>query len=205
MSRQVVTALLLEDLRRSGAEIRLSADALVTPAARDWLKEHAVPVTWEKPGQAGGKLAVVMDPSLSEMRMVRTMLDRSLPASGGLVEVIEPAGGRGGLASATRRLCGRLARREVARGVVFAQDGCVPVVIANKHRGIRAALGVNVPMVEEASRQLGINLLVIEYPGQTAYQMKQMIERLLRGPTAAQPETLATIEAIEQGGGVADW
>jgi hypothetical protein len=203
MARPLVTAIQLEDLRREGAEIRLRKDALITPAARDWLKEHAVPVTWVEPESAGGKgsLAVVMDPALSEMRMVRTMLDRA----GWLGDVIEPVGGRSGIVAATRRLCGRITRREVLKGVVFAPDGPVPVCVANKHVGIRAALGVNVPMVEEACRELGLNLLVIEYPTQTTYQMKQMIERLVNGPTAPKPETMAAIEVIEQGGGRADW
>ena len=65
-------------------------------------------------------------------------------------------------------------------------------------------MGVNVPTVEEACRGLGINVLVVEYPAQTTYLMKQMIERLVKGPTAVRPETAAMIEAIEQGGDRAD-
>jgi ribose 5-phosphate isomerase RpiB len=190
---------MLEELRRAGGEIRLAKDALLTPAARDWLKEHAVPVTWEAAaqGHAGRSLAVVMDSGLSEMRPIRAMLERT----GGLAEVIEPVGGRSGVSGATRRLCGKIARREAAKGVVFAQDGALAACIASKHRGIRAALGCSVPMVEEACRQLGINLLVIEYPRQTTWQIRQMIERLVAGPTSPPAETAAMLEAIEQSGG----
>jgi len=183
MSRPVITAIMLD-------------------AARDWLKDNALPVTWEENGQDGaGRLAVVMDPSLVELRLLRTMLDRR----GGLADVIEPADRRRGIPAATRRLCGKVARREVARGVAFVQDGALPVCIANKYNGIRAALGVNVPMVEEAVRSLGINVLVLEYPTLTTYQMNQMIDRLMAGATSAPPEIAATIEIIEQGGGCADW
>lgn len=201
MSRPLVTALLLQELHRAGAEIRLTKGALVTPAARDWLRDHAVPVVWEEPGKIAGGLAVVMDPSLPEMRAVRAMLDRR----GGLAEIIEPAGGRSGVAAATRRLCGKIARREVLKGAVFCQDAAVPVCIANKHRDIRAAFGCDLPMVEEACRELGVNVLVIEYPRQTTYQMAQMIDRLVKGPTCARAEIGAAIEVIEQGGGRADW
>jgi len=63
MSRPVVTASMLDDLRRTGTPIVLAKGALVTPAARDWLKEHAVPVAWqETPGCKGRSLAAVMDP-----------------------------------------------------------------------------------------------------------------------------------------------
>jgi ribose 5-phosphate isomerase RpiB len=193
---------MLEELKRSGREIRLPKDGLVTPAARDWLKACGVPVTWEegaKDGSAG--LAVVMDAGVPELRAVRAMLVRS----GGLVAVIEPVGGRNGMAAATRRLCGKVFRREAAKGIVLAHDGCVPVCVANKHAGIRAALGTSVPCVEEACRQLGINVLVIEYPGQSAFAMRQMIERLVRGAIAPQADMSATIESIEAGGGRADW
>jgi ribose 5-phosphate isomerase RpiB len=190
-------------LKRAGAEIRLAKDALITPAARDWLKEHAVPVTWVdgEAAKVGGSLAVVMDGSLPEMRAMRAMLDRQ----GGLGEVIDPAAGAGGLASATRRLCGMIVRKEASKGVVFAADGAVAVCVANKHNGVRAALGTNLPAVEDACRELGANVLVVEYPRQTTYQVRQMIERLRNGATAPRPETAATIAAIEEGGGRADW
>jgi hypothetical protein len=202
MSRPVVTAIMLQELAREGVEIRLQKGSLVTPAARDWLKEHRLPVTWDEPGGApGGQLAAVMDATLPELRAVRSMLDRR----GVLAEVIEPAGGRSGIAAATRRLCGRIARREILKGVVFAPDAAVPLLIANKHNGVRAAYGGDLPMVEEACRTLGINVLVIEYPRQTSYLMAQMIERLIKGPTCALPEIGATINVIESGGGRADW
>ena len=192
--------MMIEELRRTGRELRLPKGALLTPAARDWLKEHAVPVTWEEAGGTSAGLAVVMDTTLPEMRAMRTMLERQVT----LVEVIEPAPGPGGLVSATRQLCGLISRQQAAKGVVFVRDAAVPVCVANKHQRIRAALGINVPMVEEACRSLGSNVLVIEYTAQTTYQMKQMVARLMAGPTSASPETAATIEAIEQGGGHAD-
>jgi len=201
MSRPVVTAILLEELRRTGAEIRLPMNALITPAARDWMKDHPVPITWDEPSRQPGSLAVVLDPAILELRMIRSVLDRR----GGLSEVIEPAGGRSGITSATRRLCGKIARRKVGKGIVFTQDGALPVCIANKHNGIRAAMGIDVPMVEDACRELGINVLIIEYMNRTTHQMKQMIDRFLAGPTAAHPETAAAVEVIEQGGGRADW
>ena len=119
-------------------------------------------------------------------------------------EVIEPAPGRDGAASATRQLCSMIRRQEIAKGVVFAQDGSVPACVANKHAGVRAALGANTAMVEEACRELGINVLVIEYPLQTPFQMKEMIARFMAAPSGARKEVAAMIETIEQGDGRAD-
>ena len=202
MSRPVVTAKMLDDLVRTRTPIVLAKGALVTPAARDWLKEHAVPVAWqETPGGCGRSLAAVLDPKVPELRAMRAMLDRA----GGLVEVIEPSPGAGAIAAATRKLCSRIRRGEASKGVVFAIDGAVPVCVANKFANIRAALGACVPMVEEAVRELGINVLVIEYPHLTPYLMRQMIDRFVAGSTMPRPEVAAMVSEIEQGGGRADW
>ena len=91
------------------------------------------------------------------------------------------------------------------KGVIFAVDAAIPLLIANKHNGVRAAYGGDLPMIEEACRSLGANVLVIEYPRQTSYLMTQMIDRLMKAPTCALPEIGAAINIIESGGGRADW
>jgi ribose 5-phosphate isomerase RpiB len=202
MSRPVVTARLLDELQKSGAEIRLPKDALITPAARDWLKANAVPVTWEDCAKVKCTLAVVMDPARAEMRAVRAVLERLA----GPVEVIAPAAnGTGPLASAVRRLCGKINRREVSKGVVFTADPAVPLVVANKHDGIRAAIACSLMGVEEACRELGVNVLVVDTKAHAMYLTRQMIERLMAGPTSAPPEIAAMIEATERSGGREDW
>jgi len=201
MSRPVVTAIMLDDLIRLGEEIVLQKGSLVTPAARDWIKDHTVPVTWQEPSASkSSSLAVVMNAMLPEMRMMQRLLTRVADS----IEIIEPNPGRDGTASATRQLCDMIRRQEVARGVVFAQEGTIPVCIANKYAGIRAALGTNTTAVEEACRELGINVLVIEYPSQTPYQMKEMIARLMAAPAAARKEVAAMIADVEQGVSCAD-
>jgi ribose 5-phosphate isomerase RpiB len=196
MTRAVITATLLEDLHRQGRELRLPKNSLVTPAARDWLKEHPVPVAWEETGDDQlRRLVAVIDPTLPELRLMRTLLDRFQPP----VEVIEPRGGRNGIAAATSALCERISRQTAMKGVVFAQDGALPVCLANKHRGIRAALGVNLPTVAEATRSLAINVLVMEYPALTPYQMRQMIDRLIAGPVMPPEETAKVFDMVEQG------
>jgi kynurenine formamidase len=61
MSRTVVTQQTLERLRRRGAEIRLPREAIITPAARDWLKDNGVAIEWEAGGSdAAAKLASLL-------------------------------------------------------------------------------------------------------------------------------------------------
>ncbi|GMU21132.1 MAG: hypothetical protein AMXMBFR13_12250 [Phycisphaerae bacterium] len=202
MGRAVVTAILLDEMRKAGRPIRLPKNALITPAARDWFKEHPFPVEWEETAAPERNLAVVMDPNAPQMRSMRAVLDRA----GGLKEVIVPAAaGAVPMVAAVRRLCGKIFRKEVTKGVVFAADPAVPLVVVSKHHGLRAALGSSVPAVEDACRELGINVLVIDAAGQALFQTRQMIERFLTGPTSPPPEMLAAIEAIEWRGGREDW
>jgi hypothetical protein len=202
MGRPVITAILLDEMRKAGRPIRLPKNALITPAARDWFKEHPFPVEWEETAAPERNLAVVMDPNAPQMRSMRAVLDRA----GGLKEVIVPAAaGAVPMVAAVRRLCGKIFRKEVTKGVVFAADPAVPLVVVSKHHGLRAALGSSVPAVEDACRELGINVLVIDAAGQALFQTRQMIERFLAGPTSPPPEMLAAIEAIEWRGGREDW
>ena len=94
MSRTVVTANLLEEQRRQGREIVVPRDALLTPAARDWIREHAHPVTWTdgRSSQGGGggetaaSLGVAGDLSQPALRSLRIELER---IAGNLEEVPE--------------------------------------------------------------------------------------------------------------------
>ena len=58
MRRAVVTAQMLEELRRAGSAICLADDAVVTPAARDWMKDNRVPIQWEKSGGTRGSASL---------------------------------------------------------------------------------------------------------------------------------------------------
>jgi len=202
MSRIVVTAQWLEDLRRAGREIELPRDALITPAARDWLKEYAAPVTWRDAdgGGTGGTTPVVIDLAVPMMRSWLAALERLM----GAVETIEPSDAAGGVIAAVRKLCTGVATGKWPRGIVFADDAGLSVCIANKIRGIRAALGTDVPSVEQAVRRLAINVLILDPSRQTMHQVRQMVERfaVLRPGDAAR----AAMEAISglEGAGGAD-
>ncbi len=202
MSRVIVTAQMLEELQRAGRQIELPRDALITPAARDWLKDRAVPVMWQggNGGTAanGGGMPVVIDLKVPMMRSLLMTLERSL----GAVETIDPSDKAGGPVAAVRKLCAGVAAGRSARGIVFAEDGSLPVCLANKTKGVRAALGISLPSVEQAVRQFAINVLVIEPAHQTLHQVRQMVERFVSlRPGDAARAALEAIVAMEGAAG----
>ena len=181
MSRIVVTAKMLDDLRREGREVVVPDGALITPAARDWFRDNAYPVTFsDGPADASGraaKLGVAGNLAQPGLRSLRTEIERIA----GRLEVFD-AGSEGTTQlAALRRLCGAVQRGELNRGLALTEDGAIPTCVANKFRGIRACVGSNVSGVDQAVRELGINVLVIEYPDRTFHEMRQMIRKLVAG------------------------
>jgi len=201
MGRVVITASMLEDLARSGAEISVPRDALITPAARDWLRAYNRPVTWtdaKGDGRASdGRLGVVIDLSRAMLRSLYSSLERTL----GTPQAFEPSKKGEGELGATRQLCQALRAGTVARGVIFADDAAAVCCVASKHQGIRAAVGTSVAAVEQAARSLGINVLVIEAGQQTYHQIRQMIERFVNGRGHPDERVASAIQAVEAGQG----
>lgn len=197
MSRVVVTAQMLEDWHRAGRPIEAPRDALITPAARDWLKERAIAVTWrEGDGGAAESLPVVIDLTTPMMRSVLTAIER---LAGG-VETIDPAVKAGGLLPAVSRLCSEIATGARSRGVVFTEDGALAACLACKFAGVRATVGASLPAVEQAVRTFAANVLVVEPSRQTTYQIRQMVERFLKlRPAEAAQAAIETIRRAEGG------
>ena len=68
MRRAVVTRQVAEQLARAGPEVRLARDAIVTPAAWDWLRESGVSVTWAETG--GGRGSEALASALASCRVI---------------------------------------------------------------------------------------------------------------------------------------
>ena len=198
MSRTVITANVLEDLRREGREIRIPHDALLTPSARDWVRHAAYPIAWFdlQADAKGATLGVAGALSLASLRCLHTELERIA----GEVRVFESEGNRRKLLRGLCRMCSAIQRGELTRGLVLVEDGAISACVANKYRGIRACVGTGLIATDAAVRELGINVLIIEYPQRTFHEMRQMIRRLVVGPgqpDKAVSQAIATAEASE--------
>jgi len=199
MKRVVVTAQMLGEMRRLGKSIQLPKDALLTPSARDWLRENRLPIDWQDAPATGtvagvGKFQAVIDLTVPMQRSLLITMERIV----GTAETIDPTDKAGGIAKAVQTLCGAIAGGKSNRGVIFADDSSLPACLANKVKGVRAAVGTSVQSVEQAVRQFAINVLVIEPSRQTVHQIRQMIERFVTirpGPSAeANLKAIASME-----------
>jgi ribose 5-phosphate isomerase RpiB len=197
MSRIIVTAQLLTDLHRAGKTIVLPRNALVTPAARDWMRENPVPIEWQEPttdAQATGQLLAVIDLTAAMHRSLLSALERGL----GTIDTIDPSEKAGGIVAATTKLSQRVADGSTKRGLVFTDDAPLACCVANKHRSVRAIVAQSPADVEQAVRQFAPNVLVVAPAQQTVFEVKQMVDRFVRtrpGDTAR--PALEAIVALE--------
>lgn len=132
-------------------------------------------------------------------RVVGYAMDRAHP----LVEAAVQAANRDG--AALKELCGMgdelpcrwsrafaecIARGECAGGVIFCQDPGLVCCVANKVAGLRAVAVVTVSQAARAALALSANLLAVEMPGRTFFELRQIL-RILATTTNGCPVGVA--------------
>jgi ribose 5-phosphate isomerase RpiB len=83
-----------------------------------------------------------------------------------------------------------LARGDCRGGVVFCEDPGLVCCVANKVPGLRAVAVTTVGQAARAAQTLGANLLAVEMPGRTYFEVRQIL-RLLCTASGACPADLA--------------
>ena len=93
-----------------------------------------------------------------------------------------PGAGDGLLCRWAKAVAECVARGEYAGGVVFCDDPALVCCVANKLPGLRAAAVTTVAQAARATLTLGVNLLAVEAPGRTYFELRQMVRLLCTAP-----------------------
>lgn len=194
MSRPLVTVnTLLAQVREHGA-IELPEDALITPAAADWLHGARVPVqrtNGTAAGVSGPAVYVVGDARSPVVQTLRPGLERQ---HGGL-KFLPCHGHIGGLCDALHEACSGLASCSRRRGIVVVEDGAIASCVANKYPHVRAAIVVKPSALFGLLHNLGVNLLILETGHMSLRQMQATIDGFLAGKAAVHPDVAAGLAA----------
>lgn len=78
--------------------------------------------------------------------------------------------------------------------LVFCGDPALVACLANKLAGVRAANVNNVAAAGQALKSLGANVLAIESPGRTFFELRQMIKAAWGTVPACPPEVTAALK-----------
>jgi hypothetical protein len=187
------------DLRRvwNGEQtIELGRRTVVTPLARERLRECGVAMTWRPDKEAkttsnGWGLAV-------ESNDVRAL------------SVIRACGGEGrnltlfeGPEKKTRsQWYGSLAEKVSSASIrgllVFCSDAAVCVCVAAKAPGVRPAMAVSAARAARVLITLGCNFMAIETTGRTFFELRQIVQTICdSGKPEAPPEVAAVLKELD--------
>jgi ribose 5-phosphate isomerase RpiB len=182
---KVVSAATLKD-RLSGVQrLIVSARAVVTPSARDLLRENNVSlVRTLKSASVGALLALAgLDSRFDTAGLVRVLQQR-----GTTVQPVESAEFNGAFETISRAIneSGKL-------GVALTNQVATAVCVANRHRGVRAAAASNRGEIENIIHELGANLLVLDTARRGMLEIERMVVAFVASPQRDCPAPLKSI------------
>jgi hypothetical protein len=194
---RVLTA---DDLRgrlNGHREIVLPSRAVVTPLAAEQLRANGVRVTRQSTAEAPAAPSAAWGYAQ----------ERPNPLVGSAVQAAAREGlalkdlSRSGAPSTDRwavALAECIAGGECRGGVVFCQDPGLVCCVANKREGLRAAAVVTVAQAARALLTLGANLVAVEMPGRTFFEVRQILRTLCAaGEPACPPGVACTLGEVE--------
>ncbi len=197
MTRTLVTVRTLVEQVRTHGRIELPADALITPAARDWLRGTHLRVA-TRPASASGPptgpvVYFVGDARQPDVQTLLPMLERSYPR----LRFLPCDGHIAGLLAAVRETCVGLGECEERRGVVLVSDGAPLCCVANRFAGVRAAILAAPSALFGLIRELGVNLLILERGRLSLAQIRAAITTFVAGKPHVSPEIAAALAQFD--------
>ncbi len=196
-SGRVVAA---DELRRSlngHRELLVSPQVVITPLALEQLRERGVEVRRQsEPAKPAAPLPVwgfAQDRPHPTVASAVQALRRE-----GLAWKEMPCADGGPECRWARALAECVARGECKGGVVFCQDPGLVCCVANKVSGLRAAPVATVAQAGRAVLTLGPNLLAVEMPGRTFFEIRQILRVLCGSAAPACPPGVAcTLQELD--------
>jgi len=182
------TVLALNDLQRLGPNLRelIVADKVVlTPCAREEIKRLGVSLV-RKEAKKETSIGYGSDGLYPQIATVMLALGRE----GFTLKALQMQQDIGSM------LLGKTAGEIVSRGemksaVLFCREPEAAACAANKLVGIRAAAVNNMMQAKRVTQALGANLMVVEMPGRTYFEIRQVI--LLMMAAKKCPEAALTL------------
>jgi hypothetical protein len=195
MKRPLITVNALIAQVREHGRVALPQDALITPAARDWLRGARVTVRQidaaaaAAPTNSAPPVYLVGDPKVASVQALLPQLERQCPS----LRFLPCNGDLRGVLSAVGEMCAGLGACTRRRGIAVVPDGAAVSCVANKHAKVRAAI-LNQPSALFALvHELGINLLILECERLSLQSIRAAIETFLTSRPAISSELEAAL------------
>jgi hypothetical protein len=174
LTSKVVSLAEVEGRLKEVSRLIVPRGAVFTPAARDELRKFAVAVASSTDGKPSARLRVVL--AAAETSFEVTGLATALAGEGIAVERIASSE----LPSAVDMLTRKVVVDKLL-GLLITDMPAAALCLANRQRGVRAALAHSLAAVSEAVDMIAANLLVIDPRSRNIYELRRLVRELTRG------------------------
>ncbi|MFN0051369.1 MAG: hypothetical protein ACKV0T_04215 [Planctomycetales bacterium] len=169
----VITGDLLEQSARGAARIRVSSRAILTPSARDFLRQRGVEVVRESPPTvpaASQRWQVMVTHGSPQVTAALAGLRRD-----GIVFEQRLLGLPDEAAS---QATGALCRGEAAGVVVFTTEPELVACLANRQERVRGVSLRSLPTLDAVRRSANPNLLAIDPVGKSSFELRHWLQAI---------------------------
>ena len=187
-----------DDLRRNlngHRELVLSAGTVITPLAADELRSLGIRVHRQEKSTTTADGKGVWGYAQEQPYALVASVIKSLAREGLNLVSLQPAAGTE-LSAFAKAVADCVVRGECQGGVVFCSDPGLASCVANKTKGLRAAAAMNINQVSRALKTLGANLIAIEMPGPTFFEIRQMVRRLCK-PSSCPDQVARVLQELD--------
>jgi pyruvate/2-oxoglutarate dehydrogenase complex dihydrolipoamide acyltransferase (E2) component len=184
-NEHVVTIERINQCLAGARRIALRPDAIVTPAARDYLKEKGIgvgePISNSGPGSVAGKAKLVVAPWKCDTdlaavvsSMQRAGLDVGTISGNDLAQIVDELS--------------QFVVADKGLAVLVTPQIAATLCLANRNNGVRAAMAANVAEVRDCIDAVGANLLAIDPRGRSIYELTRMAKSFAEAGPRGCPE-----------------
>ncbi|HTN77373.1 MAG TPA: hypothetical protein VL096_19075 [Pirellulaceae bacterium] len=177
ISDKLVTAETLRGRLTGITAVRVTARALVTPAARDELKQRKIALvrgSEQTPASATVATTNLLAANLESDYRTETLA--RLVASYGATLEQRPQRDLAQLVATHAQAI----TRQAARSVWFTSQPAYAASLANRHDGVWAVVGHDAETLRQASANMPVNLLVIDPAKKSQTTLRQLLELFVR-------------------------
>ena len=166
-------------------KVIISARAVITPSARDLLKEKNISLTRALKRASTSPTRLVV--GTAGVKLDTSGLLRGLTSRGVTAEQLPAVG--------LAQVCCELADEATKGGklaVLLTNNPTAAVCLANRHRGVRAATATHRGEVNDVIRAIGCNFLVIDMTRRQSAELQRIVDTFASAPPRQCPPELKT-------------
>jgi len=195
----IFTARQIEDLHKTNGHVVLPYGARLTPLAVDWARAKKIVVGYgpdelvksQGNGTAkavgvdgGGKSQAASAPGAffwwcdGPCGAAKAAVGSQAKESS--LSAVDLPGDPKQLVPVIKQIAASVKNGKSTGGVLLVQSGAAAVVLANRCPSLRAILGTTLESLEAGISQVAANVLIVEYPGKTFPQIRNLLSRFVR-------------------------